>query len=89
MVEFKDNDKGYFEWLKKNPNGYVVNTERTPSKKYLILHKSNCNTISKLSKKSYHFTKDYIKFCSNNIHELNDWAKKNFDSNLHFCKICF
>jgi hypothetical protein len=45
VVIFKDDDNSYRAWLKANLHGFVVNTERSPSARYLKLHCAECTHI--------------------------------------------
>jgi hypothetical protein len=38
MQRFIDDDRGYLDWLDHHPDGFVINTWRTPSAAYLMLH---------------------------------------------------
>jgi len=46
VIKFENDDEGYKDWLRRNPNGYVINCFRSPSPNYLFLHKATCFTIS-------------------------------------------
>lgn len=71
IVPFKDDDSGFLAWITSNPDGYLLNTERNPKPSYLVLHRSGCPHFKG---DSPNWTKAYIKFCSQDIGELNDWA---------------
>jgi hypothetical protein len=43
---FVDDDSGYVRWLGVNHDGFVLNTARTPSSSYLVLHGASCHTIN-------------------------------------------
>lgn len=38
IVSFIDDDPGYLAWITAHPDGYVLNCERAPSPRYLMLH---------------------------------------------------
>ena len=40
MQRFIDDDRGYRDWLYDHPDGFVINTGRTPSAAYLMLHRA-------------------------------------------------
>jgi len=42
MRHFVDDDVGYREWLADHPSGFVINTGRNPTARYLMLHRANC-----------------------------------------------
>ena len=35
IIEFDDDDNSYLLWIKQNPFGYVVNTNRTKDPNYI------------------------------------------------------
>ncbi len=70
ISEFVDNDIHYLRWLKNHSEGYVINTTRSKSSSYMVLHRSICPLISEFSKrrKVGGFTeRDYIKICSDDL----------------------
>lgn len=89
---FIDDDNNYLRWLMQNPSGFVVNSNKTPSPKYLILHTARCNTIYTLIKKGgdwkANWTKDYRKSCSSNKAVLEEWAKEKIKGKLQRCPRC-
>ncbi|CAG0994642.1 Ribonuclease 3 [Methanosarcinales archaeon] len=88
IEQFKDDDKGYLNWIKNHSVGYVVNCNRQPNPNYLILHRADCNTICGIPAKGKFWTKDYIKICSLNPNELENWAQKQYEGELQRCPIC-
>lgn len=49
FVEFRQKgDTGYLEWLRQNPEGWVLNSWSAPKPDYLILHRAGCATISSM-----------------------------------------
>lgn len=88
IEQFKDDDKGYLNWIKNHSVGYVVNCNRKPNPSYLILHRADCNTICGIPAKGKFWTKDYIKICSLNPNELENWSQKQFEGKLQHCPLC-
>ncbi len=86
MKKFIDDDLGYLDWIHENPAGFVVNSYRKPSRKYLILHRATCWTISTPARTNW--TRDYIKICSLHKTELEKWAEREVDGNLTPCQHC-
>ena len=84
---FVNNDKAYLRWLTQNPEGLVVNSYLHPSPDYLILHRANCGTISTAARTNW-TTTGFIKVCSLNKDELENWAKREVGGQLHHCQIC-
>lgn len=63
IQHFIDDDPGYIRWLTGHSAAYVLNTTRRPSAAYLMLHRANCWTITKLQPRATTFTGDYSKLC--------------------------
>ena len=63
MQHFVDDDSGYLSWLADHPESFVINTTRTPSAAYLMLHRATCWTINRLQPQATTFTGDYSKLC--------------------------
>src|SRR5437879_3046673 len=51
-AEVLGNDHEYQRWLADNPNGFVLNTTRTHSPGYMVLHRASCPHISVASHES-------------------------------------
>src|SRR5690349_8345330 len=45
-IFYRDQEAAYRAWLAKHPDGWVLNTNRRPNNRYLILHRTSCHTIS-------------------------------------------
>ena len=86
-IRFIDNDEDYLQWVKTHFNGYVVNSYRNPTPSYLILHCATCGSISSEKIRNY-TTTSYIKTCSEDRAELEDWARNTVDGQLSECSIC-
>jgi hypothetical protein len=63
MDRFVDDDPGYLDWLARHPDGFVINTGRTPTAAYLMLHRARCGTITGRPARGTTFTGDYAKVC--------------------------
>ncbi len=63
VERFVDDDPGYLDWLARHPGGFVINTGRTPSAAYLMLHRAACGTIRGRPARGTTFTGDYAKVC--------------------------
>ena len=77
MIQFVDDEDGYLRWLDDHPEGFVVNSDRVPTAKYLVLHHSGCYSISRISRHPFgnYTTTSYIKTCSDDVTELRRWAQ--------------
>ncbi len=87
VVEFVNDDPGYFRWLRDNVAGFVLNCERVPRAVYLKLHHAKCGWINSSRIKNYTCS-NYIKICSRSIAALQAWAAKRTGGNLDPCRIC-
>jgi hypothetical protein len=72
---FRDDDDGYAAWLAGHPSGFVLNTTRSPTPSYLVLHRSSCRFISGVPPSGRRWTKDYLKVCADSSAELWRWAR--------------
>jgi hypothetical protein len=84
---FKDDDVGFFAWMQHNPDGYFLNSGRNPKSTYLVLHRSNCSHFD--GSPAVHWTKAYIKFCSRDRGELEQWAANTIGDDATPCGSCF
>lgn len=71
---FIDDDPGYLKWLSENPDGYVVNSHRTPRPVYVVLHRATCKSISVLPAGGRYWTDGYRKTCDKSRPPLDRWA---------------
>jgi hypothetical protein len=87
MIKFVNDDMGYLKWLHANPQGFVLNSYKNPSRNYLVVHRATCATISTASRSNW-TTTDYIKICSTDLRELKDWAVSGVRGPLKPCSFC-
>jgi hypothetical protein len=45
MKVFDNDDLKYFDWITVNPDGYVLNTRRTSTLNFTVLHKGHCHCM--------------------------------------------
>jgi len=74
MVLFTDEDAGYERWLTDHPDGFVINTERNPTRRYLRLHRAACRMISGTPTNGRAWTINYTTACGDEA-ELQRWAR--------------
>jgi hypothetical protein len=84
IVRFQDDDGGFLAWLRDNPHGYFLNTERSLRGTYLMLHHSGCRHFTS---SPLHWTKDYIKLCAPEHASLEEWAATG-SGDLKRCRTC-
>lgn len=87
ITQFKDDDEAYLKWLEAHPNGFVVNSHRSPKASYLKLHRTSCGYL-RTEERSNWTTGDYIKTCSDSALVLESWAIKAADGVLDPCPNC-
>jgi len=90
-LSFPQNDDEYQKWLHSNLVGFVINTYKTPTSKYMVLHAHNCRTINELASFAGNdaFTNNgYTKICSVSIKGLEDWMKGKGFSFSKECQKC-
>lgn len=79
VIEFIDNEAGYLTWVKGHSSGYVLNTERSKNRNYMVLHGAWCSQI-----KDYRQTDEfgkftmrgYIKICAPDVEGLREWVRQ-------------
>lgn len=86
MQRFVDDDHGYLNWLDHHPDGFVINTNRTPSASYLALHRASCGTITGTLARGKAFTGEYAKVCGERA-ELENFARQ-LGGRLEPCRLC-
>jgi hypothetical protein len=87
MHRFVDDDDGYRQWIRAHPDGFVINTARSPSPAYVMLHRASCRTISGDPARGIRWTRDYIKFCGERA-ELDEFARRQIGGSANPCRRC-
>ena len=88
---FDDNDTAYQEWLRANPDGYVVNTTRSRTPSYMVLHRATCKSIGEytaMAERGGFTERDYIKVCSLDSDDLRNWVSEHGRPNRSFSREC-
>lgn len=90
---FDKGDEEYFEWMKNNPDGFILNTGRKSNTSFFSLHKSNCTHITEYDSLDHnaYTAKDLIKIGANDTNELSKYCqrkKKKFQGDFKICKSC-
>jgi hypothetical protein len=86
MQRFVDDDRGYLDWLDHHPDDFVINTGRTPSTAYMMLHRAGCGTITGKPARGTTFTGDYTKVCGERK-ELEEFAR-HLGGHAQPCGLC-
>jgi hypothetical protein len=86
MQRFVDDDGGYLDWLDHHPEDFVINTGRTPSAAYLMLHRAGCGSITGTPARGSTFTGEYSKVCGGR-NELEEFAR-HLGGHAQPCGLC-
>jgi hypothetical protein len=85
---FKNDEKGYLRWAASNPHGFIVNADEPPtSPDYPMVHRATHKAMTSPQRQNY-TTGRYFKVCSNDMSELERWAKRERGKSLNPCGIC-
>lgn len=88
LREFRNDETGYLSWAAANPNGFIVNVdEPATSPLYPMVHRATHRAVTTPVKTNY-TTGKYFKVCSNNMEELERWARRERGRSLTLCSIC-
>ena len=80
---FRDDETGFREWMARHSGGYVVNVDRALSDQDgTRLHRASCYTLEPGSGGGDLQTETYIKVCSWNPRDLDEWARANMGGGL-------
>lgn len=89
MIEFKNDENSYFDWLAANPNGYVLNVRAEADPAYVVLHRTSCGSISSNKPALGAYTcRGYRKWCGETVLSLRIAAKKEGRQDGTFSKRC-
>jgi len=90
IVTFSEDAAAFEKWLKKNPDGYVVNTTRIPSSMFMVLHRARCKTPEQRSLAPIVGGPGdgYTKICSTNLDALRDWVRDHGRADGTFSTVC-
>jgi hypothetical protein len=88
MEEFRNDDRGYLNWVARNPRGYVINIQRSLNSSDARLHRADCRTVTGTPPRGRAWTGLYIKICSLDSAALDDWATRQIGTPIKRCGIC-
>jgi hypothetical protein len=88
VMIFRDDDDGFHGWLDAREGAFFINAERSPKPNYLVLHiAGGCGHFDRSP--SVHWTKEYIKICSDRREQLEGWAEQKVGAEVTLCGSCF
>ena len=83
-----DEKKGYLAWVKRHPEGFVVNIDEPQvAPQYPMVHAASHKSLSSPSRTNY-TTGRYFKICSESVEALEAWTKKKYGRSLTRCRQC-
>lgn len=85
IIEYSDDEKGYREWLARNPDGFVVN-QRWGT--YLRLHGSWCRHIQQPGMKHTNPEATSTKLCGPDLVSLKAWVMAHYGREPDPCGAC-
>lgn len=91
LHHFENNEPGYLDWIRKNPDGYVLNLNRRPKQSYLVLHRASCRDIGIPSphRGVEQFTGgNYAKLCATDAESISAWISEKVPAALGFSGLC-
>ena len=86
--EYRDDDEGYRDWLNKNPDGYVINIQRSHNPTDAHLHDADCWTLIDQLDRDVSLSGSYVKVCCGSLTEVEEWAAKNVGESIQPCGTC-
>jgi hypothetical protein len=88
ICEFRDEDRGYLDWIAANPDGFVINVLRNLNPSTARLHHAHCHTVSGYNPAGGAWIGTYSKVCSLDLVELDAWASAHVGGPITRCGIC-
>lgn len=88
VLEFRDDDRGYRDWINKHDDGYVINIAPNFSSDTARLHRATCHTITGDPPGGRAWTDLYMKLCSLSRQQLAEWIDERADGCIQPCGIC-
>jgi hypothetical protein len=85
---FRDDDEGYMRWLADNPNGYVLNLQRSLNPSDARVHQARCSAITGVNPRRGPWTGAYIKLCSPVVEAIDRLSAEQFGSPIARCHRC-
>jgi hypothetical protein len=79
----EDGQDQFLDWVSRKPKGYLLNTDAALSDRAITrLHRASCFTLEPGFGGGDHQTVAYIKVCSPEPKQLNEWAVGNLGYGL-------
>jgi hypothetical protein len=88
---FENDEPSYLDWIRNNPDGYVLNLNRRPQRNFLVLHRASCRDIRVPSPRRgpEQFTGgNYAKVCATDAESIAAWVTEKVPGALSFTGLC-
>ena len=87
---FLDDDAAYLAWRDAHPSGFIINHDRSPSRAYIKLHRTLCQSLcgDPPTGPGSSWTTAYGKTCAESIADLTEWAKQRTGADPDPCGLC-
>lgn len=74
---FRDDDRGYADWVAANPDGYVLNIQRSLTSREARMHAASCKSLERSiqgwESGRGRLAAQWVKVCGDSLDELNTW----------------
>ena len=88
IEEFVKREVEYLQWVTAHPNGFVANFDLVRDRPdYPMVHIASHKLVSSPARENY-TTGDYVKFCSEDLSELEGWLLRKFRRKSTHCSVC-
>lgn len=88
MLEFRDDDPAYVDWIGAYPNGHVINIARGYNPSDARVHRANCRWITGQISRGVTLTGPYVKGCAETLDELALWPTEQVREQILPCRTC-
>jgi hypothetical protein len=88
VLVFRDDEAGYLAWIARHRQGFVLNANRSPTPRYLILHRASCWTITGRPSRGAVWTSAYLKVCADDEAAIERWAQETVGTPPRRCSHC-
>lgn len=88
MIEFRNDDEGYADWLAAHPDGHVINIARSYSPADARVHRASCRWITGPVSRGVGLTDHYVKGCAGDLNQLAQWPTRQVREQILPCRTC-
>jgi hypothetical protein len=86
--EYRDDDEGYQDWMKRQPDGFVINIQRSHNSSDAHLHDADCWTLTDQLDRDVSLTGPYVKVCGDTLEQVDEWTTENIGESIQLCGMC-